>query len=557
MAANHTGVSTPYVVNPTYEWDGIDGNWSTFCISAGKPSQEFRVLISTRAPASWLPIPDGCWPSDPDCPDLRGVEPFESNPSRGFQYNKSSTWIGLGIYNLGLEENLGIAKGSGGIFGYDSVRLGLHQDTDALEVENAEVVGVANESYYLGLLGLSNAETFLSNTAEPIKSLIEILKDHNKIPSLSYGYTAGAYYRFNKVAGSLVIGGYDQSRFTPPIYNFAFASDLDRFLQVGIQSIFTTFSLNQSGPANLVLSHGHFSLIDSTVSHLWLPGEVCDNFATAFNLTYDAEENYYLISDTVRQRLLAENITLSFKLGNDHHFSTNDSIEIKLPYDAFDLFIRPPAYPNTTRYFPIRRASNDTQYTIGRAFLQEAYLTVDYEHQNFSLAQANFLTDPSRSQDIRKIFSTDYVAPTPPSELSSGAKAGIAIGALAGLLILFGALYLCWYRPRRTEQVRRHAIPPNYAEGKPYNPFYATGGPEQPPSEMLASTGHQGPRPELEGAGVGGGSYELPASAGAAREGWLHEMDAGNGDAADGEGGGEEGTERERRASAAVAPTER
>jgi hypothetical protein len=27
---------------------------------------------------------------------------------------------------------------------------------------------------------------------------------------------------------------------------------------------------------------------------------------------------------------------------------------------------------NTTSYFPLKRAANDTQYTLGRAFLQEA-----------------------------------------------------------------------------------------------------------------------------------------------------------------------------------------
>jgi hypothetical protein len=27
---------------------------------------------------------------------------------------------------------------------------------------------------------------------------------------------------------------------------------------------------------------------------------------------------------------------------------------------------------NQTRYFPLQRAANDTQYTLGRTFLQEA-----------------------------------------------------------------------------------------------------------------------------------------------------------------------------------------
>ncbi|GME48814.1 acid protease [Neofusicoccum parvum] len=529
MSTNSTPIPSPYIATPTQQWDGNDGKWSSFCISVGEPGlgQDFRVLVSTRGSAL-----------------------------------------------LDLENNLEFHE-SMGMYGLDTIRLGFNQEENALVVNNTQVVGFTDQGYsYMGLLGMSNAESSISNTDKPMKSLIQTLKDNSQIPSLSYGYTAGAYYRNKNIPGSLVIGGYDQSRFESPPYNFTFNGGVERPLLVGIQAISTNFSLTTPG-AYYLTSNGHQSAIDSTVPHLWLPRGVCDNFAKALNLTYDEDQNYYLIDDMAHEKLLEENPTFTFQLGKDLN-TRLDSININLPYAAFDLSVGTPVYGNATRYFPIRRASNETQYTIGRAFLQEAYLIVDYERQNFSLAQAS-VSETTPPSQIRTIFSTDYVPPVPTSSLSSGAKAGIAkagiaIGALAGLLILFGALYLCWYRPRRTEQVRRqreasvvsaappyteNAIPPNYAEGKPYNPFYATGGPEQPPSEMLASTGHQGPRPELEGAGVGGGSYELPASAGAAREGRLHEMDAGNGDAAGGKGDGEEGTERERRTSAAVAPTER
>ncbi|KAL1637501.1 hypothetical protein SLS56_000639 [Neofusicoccum ribis] len=569
MPANPVATLSPYIASPTYEWDGNDGNWSSFRISVGNPGQDFRVLVSTRGNVPWVPTSEGCNAGDNNCGPRRGVQNFDGDLSTGFQPGRSNTWKMLDIYSLDLEKNLDV-NDTGGIYGFDTVRLGFSHDPNTLEVNGSQLVAVSSNSSYMGILGLSDALSDVSNTDKPVNSFIQDLNDSNQIPSLSYGYTAGAHHQYKGVHGSLVIGGYDRSRFKSTPYNFSFSQTDVRSLGVGIQSISTNFSLVNQGGYTLT-KDGHFSAIDSTVSHLWLPGDVCDHFKTAFSLTYDVEKNYYLISDTVREKLLAQNTTFTFKLGNDISVS-NDSINIELPYAAFDQSIGAPVYTNMTRYFPIRRSNDSAQYTIGRVFLQEAYLIVDHERQSFSLAQANFSTDPSQPRDVRTIFSTDYVAPTPPSELSSGAKAGIAIGALAGLLILFGALYLCWYRPRRAEQVRRqreasivsaappyteNIVPPNYHDGKPYDAYYATGGPGQPASEMLASTEHQGSRPELEGVGVGGGSYELLASAGAAREGRLHEMDAGNGDAADGEGGEEEGTERERRASAAVAPTER
>jgi len=54
---------------------------------------------------------------------------------------------------------------------------------------------------------------------------------------------------------------------------------------------------------------------------------------------------------------------------------------IVLFYAAFDLQATYLIYNNSTRYFPIRCAANE--YTLGRTFLQEAYVIANYEHSNF------------------------------------------------------------------------------------------------------------------------------------------------------------------------------
>jgi hypothetical protein len=64
------------------------------------------------------------------------------------------------------------------------------------------------------------------------------------------------------------------------------------------------------------------------------------------------------------------NPTLTFTLGND--IVDGETIFIELPYKAFDLTAEFPIYANSTNYFPLRRATDPSMYTLGRTFLQEA-----------------------------------------------------------------------------------------------------------------------------------------------------------------------------------------
>lgn len=172
-----------------------------------------------------------------------------------------------------------------------------------------------------------------------------------------------------KVLGSLTLGGYDQSRFTPNDLSFSFASDQSRDLVVGIQSITST---NQNGTSNSLLPSGIVAYIDSTVPEIWLPVEACLAFENAFQLTYDKNSSLYLVDDDLHDSLVAQNATVSFTLG--HTGTGGETINITLPYQSFDLDIMPPAkgVKSESRYFPLQRAKNDTQYTLGKTFFQEA-----------------------------------------------------------------------------------------------------------------------------------------------------------------------------------------
>ena len=183
--------SSPFVVEPSQHWDGNDGSWSSFYIRVGVPEQRFRVFPATNAQEIWIPMPEGCISSDPsDCGARRGVEMFQSKKSSGFQTNKSSTWTSMGLYGLAIENKLDFSGNA--LYGLDTVGLG-GSNSERLSLDRQVVGGIATKDFYLGIFGLGPKPA--NFTDKPIPSYMKNLKDRNLIPSLSFGYTAGAYYR--------------------------------------------------------------------------------------------------------------------------------------------------------------------------------------------------------------------------------------------------------------------------------------------------------------------------------------------------------------------------
>lgn len=155
-------------------------------------------------------------------------------------------------------------------------------------------------------------------------------------------------------------------RFTPNNLSFDFADVDYRDLVVGIQAIST-----EEIP-DLLPDGGILAYVDSTVPHIWLPLSACQAIEKAFGLTYDATRERYFVNSTHHSNLKARNANITFTLGINQ--SGGDSINITLPYGSFDLIASWPESNATTNefYFPLRRAANSSQYTLGRTFLQEA-----------------------------------------------------------------------------------------------------------------------------------------------------------------------------------------
>ena len=143
------------------------------------------------------------------------------------------------------------------------------------------------------------------------------------------------------------------------------ADDLTRDLVVVLQSI----SYSGASSATL-LSEPIRIYLDSTDANLWLPGAACDAFEAAFGLRADPASGLYLVNDTHHNALLDADAEVTFRLSDVA--GGGDTVKIVLPYAAFDLRAESPLVAEPSYYFPLKRAANETQYTLGRVFLQEA-----------------------------------------------------------------------------------------------------------------------------------------------------------------------------------------
>lgn len=147
------------------------------------------------------------------------------------------------------------------------------------------------------------------------------------------------------------------------------APDISRDLVVDLQSITSTAS---NGSAISLLSKSIHTFIDSTFPYIYLPLESCQAFENAFGLIWNDPLQLYTVDDMLHQSLTARNPNFTFQIGSSQ--TVGPTVDIVLPYASFDLNASYPSVLNATRYFPLQRATNESQYTLGRTFLQEAFV---------------------------------------------------------------------------------------------------------------------------------------------------------------------------------------
>lgn len=138
-------------------------------------------------PETWAVLPAGCTDKDPPiCLHSRGDY---------FDPTVSTTWTDKKSWTLNEEAVLGIPQDNdhAGNYGYDVLGIQIHGSSGGgVSLENQVIAGIATKDFYLGNLGLSPRKPAFGNSQNP--SFLKSLRNQNYIPSLSYGYTAGASY---------------------------------------------------------------------------------------------------------------------------------------------------------------------------------------------------------------------------------------------------------------------------------------------------------------------------------------------------------------------------
>jgi hypothetical protein len=472
-------VPAPVRVAPDQGYMGIDGAWSTFSLMLGEPARSVSVQVSTASQQIWVINRQACIQNITDSSG-KIVQYNQLNTdcetTRGRLYNQttSSSWHQKGYYRLWIEKWLGLE--GNGLFGWDEVGLGLPGE-EGPSLQSTIVGTLVTSNFWMGHLGLHPKPTNFSAFEDPVPSFMTGLFTQKSIPSLSFGYTAGAQYRTctvhqfdlpltsvgsvagNSFLGSLTLGGYDSSKVIPNDLTFIFAPDNERDLVVGVAGL--TASTASGKNINLLKRDDLNMFIDSTIAEMWLPLDVCKAFEDAFGLKYDNKTNLYLVDDTLHQSLLSQNPSITFTLGQK--YSTNATMQITLPYAAFDLEASPPyrGLQQKSRYFPIRQGGNSSQWVLGRTFLQEAYLTVDWERQNFSVSALDWTF--GKQPSITAIVSPQYAVQSKSirrKPLSQAAVIGIALGG--GFVFALVMIAIGWWFWRRRHQRKLADIKAQY-----------------------------------------------------------------------------------------------
>ncbi|KKY13148.1 putative peptidase a1 [Diplodia seriata] len=299
----------------------------------------------------------------------------------------------------------------------------------------------------------------------PQTSFLQSLKDANNISSSENFF------------GSLVLGGYDSARFdNKSQITVPFNGDDEKDLTIQVNTISTNISSDPLTTAAMNL------VIDSTIPYLYLPESSYQLFEKAFGLEWNDTVELYLINETHYDNLVKQSAELKFNVG------TINTTEIVFPIAAFLLTASFPLLgddSSTSYYFPIKRTNDKETFTLGRAFLQEAYIIYDYERSFFTLAPCTWPSDtaaspPSAPTIIPSVNETsshdsdnnNHNTTNDTAGLSAAAIAGAAIGGIVAGLLLATLLACIWLRRRRRLHSRRpsHSTSASTTKFPPFSP---------------------------------------------------------------------------------------
>ena len=249
----------------------------------------------------------------------------------------------------------------------------------------------------LGILALGSpnpVQTFLVGNGSNVTGqlLTGFLRDNNDIPSSSFGLHIGS--ALLKQAGSLILGGFDQSRVAGSVGSFdttgVGGEPLVNLIDVTIGVATGGTPFNTTSIPSLFEAGGNTTVqtsINPLVPYMFLPNGMCQAIAEWLPVTFNPKIGLYTwnTDDYRYQQIIKSPAFLSFTFEQ----SETANLTIKVPFSLLNLTLESPIVAEPQPYFPCSPwTSPDGKYYLGRAFMQAAYLSFNWEQNKLFLGQA-------------------------------------------------------------------------------------------------------------------------------------------------------------------------
>ncbi|KAL9099718.1 MAG: hypothetical protein Q9163_004827 [Psora crenata] len=249
----------------------------------------------------------------------------------------------------------------------------------------------------VGILGLGSPSGNISFEDVTGQSFPGYLAAQNVIPSNSFSLHYGSA-TFG-LGASLVWGGYDQSRvigdfvtlpLSPPT-TLILPSLLD--IQIGVEEGTSPFEADSyTGLLQLNQSVFKSAVINPLLPYFFMSPETCANIAKHLPVTLQPNIGLYTwnTGDPQYGRIVNSPayLALVFQSGS---LPSSGNVTIKIPFRLLNLTLEAPIVSTRQQYFPcqpFQARDGSGLYYLGRAFLQAAFLSVNWERSTYFLGQA-------------------------------------------------------------------------------------------------------------------------------------------------------------------------
>ncbi len=506
-----TAEKAPYniVWNTTHSY-GPDGPWNVVTVGVGS--------LDYNEPLSYIDLyPGGIWESMINTQAFCGGRGSTSCPAASaglYDYENSVTAIqnvsnvrGL-IWQWSSQNALnmsGVAKDMvdtmvlstlGGPFTITNSTI------SAVDASQIELPDGTNYPIEVGTLSLgAPGEGFQPLDSFEGQTIPGQLANESNISSNSFGLHIGSA-SLNQ-AGSLTYGGYDQSRVLGEVGAFDLGSGNEMLpslldIELGVENGTSPFGadvVTRLLKLNESFNGVQPAVINPVIPYLFMSPQTCAAIAQNLPVTFQQEIGLYIwnTADPQYRSIISSPSYLAFIFQN----TGAGNLTIKVPFQLLNLTLGPPIVSKPQQYFPCRPFhANDGSgnYFLGRAFLQAAFIGINWGINKWFMAQApgpgvgatdtqeigpndtsinsdpisNFaatwskdwtplsqLSNASSNNTSSSNASNSVGLPkaNPSRGISNNAKAGIGVGVSAGALAIAGFALLIYLRGVRRGRI--------------------------------------------------------------------------------------------------------